>query len=159
MASLALLFAAAALLILAWQDLRRRRLPNAWVLAYASAFAPFAFAAELGWPAIGLHAATAIAAFALTFLFFALGWLAGGDVKLWAALMLWAGPDLALQAAVTATLAGGVLGVLCWMAGKLAPRYRPTAWNRILRLFAAQRGVPYGVALATSGMLMLWIQR
>lgn len=159
MAVLAQLIAAVALLALACEDLRRRRLPNTWVLIYALAFVPFALGVDLGWLKLGQHAATAATAFTLTFIFFSLGWLAGGDVKLWAGLMLWAGPGLAIPAVVVATLTGGVLGVLCWVAGKLCREYRPTPWNRTLRLFASQRGVPYGVALAAAGLLVLWLQR
>lgn len=148
--------AAVTLLVLAGQDLRRRRLPNGWVAVHALAFLPYAFASGLTWPEFGWHTATALATFAVTLLFFALGWLGGGDVKLWSSVMLWAGPALALPTLVVATFCGGVLGVVCWVAGKLAPRFQHTVLRNPLRLLSAERGVPYGVALAIAGLLVLW---
>lgn len=150
--------AAAVLLNLAWQDFRQRRLANSWIAVHALTFLPYAFASGLTWPEWGWHIATALATFAVTFLFFALGWLGGGDVKLWSSVMLWAGPALALPALVVATFCGGVLGVVCWVAGKLAPRYQHTVLRDPMRLLSAERGVPYGVALAVAGLLVLWVR-
>lgn len=156
MANTAGLLAAVALLCLAWCDLRRRRLPNALVALHAAAFLLYAFASGLTWPDFGWHAATALATFGVTLIFFSLGWLGGGDVKLWSSVMLWAGPGLALPAVIVATLAGGVLGIVCWMAQKLSPKLQHTALRTPLRLLSAQRGVPYGVALSLAGLLVLW---
>jgi len=156
MTSVASVIGSAVLLILVWKDLQLRRLPNALVAIHALAFLPYAYASGLTWPEFGWHAATALATFGVTLIFFSLGWLGGGDVKLWSSVMLWAGPGLALPAVIVATLAGGVLGIVCWLAQKLLPKLQHTAWRAPLRLLSAERGVPYGVALSLAGLLVLW---
>lgn len=144
------------LLVLSWFDLCHRRLPNCWVAAFSVAFLAHAYAGGLSWPEFGWHAATALATFGVTLFFFSLGWLGGGDVKLWSSVMLWAGPGLALPAVIVATLGGGVLGIVCWSAQKLLPKLQHTALRTPLRLLSAERGVPYGVALSLAGLLVLW---
>lgn len=137
-------------------DLRHRRLPNIWVGAYAFLFLPFAVFAGFGWPQLGWHVLAAAIAFVVTSIFFALRWMGGGDVKLWAALMLWAGPHLALPVVIIATLAGGIVGVLSWLARWQLRRSPQCAGRKFLRLWSADRGVPYGVALSLAGLFVLY---
>jgi prepilin peptidase CpaA len=141
----------------AWTDLARRRIPNAAVLVLAGLY-PVAYAAGAlpgAWWA-GLMVAAVV--FALGLAGFALGALGGGDVKLAAALALWAGSsDLAGFALVTA-LAGAALSILI-----LATRNVPfghlisgplMAGPQTGGRAATGESVPYGVALAAGG---LWI--
>ncbi|WP_158618395.1 prepilin peptidase [Candidimonas sp. SYP-B2681] len=149
--------ALALLLALASQDLRHRRLPNPWVGAYALIFPFCAWALGLGWTQTGWHVLAALAALLVTSAFFALRWMGGGDVKLWSALMLWAGPPLGLQAVLIATMAGGLLGILSWFAQWRLRRLPRPLFRRLWRLLTAERGVPYGVGLALAGMYVLYV--
>lgn len=137
-------------------DLQHRRLPNIWVGAYAFLFVPFAVFAGVGLPQFGWHVLAAAIAFVVTSIFFALRWMGGGDVKLWAAVMLWAGPHLALPVVIIATLAGGIVGVLSWLARWQLRRSPQCAGRKFLRLWSADRGVPYGVALSLAGLFVLY---
>ncbi|MBK1666800.1 hypothetical protein CKO28_01920 [Rhodovibrio sodomensis] len=141
----------------AWTDLSRRRIPNTGVLALAALY-PVAVAAGVlpgDWWA-GLAVGGCLFAIGLTG--FALGAIGGGDVKLAAALGLWAGSsDLAGFVLVTA-LTGAVLSVLI-LATRNGPfghlvasplRAGPQTGGRA----ATGESVPYGVALAAGG---LWI--
>lgn len=158
MASVSAAVGAIILLALSWQDMRHRRLPNGLVALHALAFLPYAYAAGLTWPELGGHIGVALVTFAITLLFFSLGWLGGGDVKLWSSVMLWAGPGLALPALVLGTLSGAVLGIMCWVCQKLVPRMEHPTLRRPLRLLSAERGVPYGIALAAAGLMVLWLR-
>ena len=92
-------------------DYRWLRIPNIISIVLAVAFFPFAL---LAGPAIPFFAHLAIAAviFVLLFVFFALGWLGGGDVKLAGAIMLWAGPANGGNFVVLFALLGGMLALL-----------------------------------------------
>ncbi|MBC2768466.1 A24 family peptidase [Pusillimonas minor] len=137
-------------------DLKHRRLPNIWVGAYAFLFLPFAIFSGFGWSQLGWHVLAAAIAFVVTSIFFALRWMGGGDVKLWAAIMLWAGPHLALPVVIIATLAGGIVGMLSWLARWQLRRSPQCAGRKFLRLWSADRGVPYGVALSLAGVFVLY---
>lgn len=134
---------------LAAQDLRDRRLSNRAVLAFAMLYFVAAALAREGLAPLAGHVATAAA---MLLLFGGLrhaGWIGGGDVKLAAAVFLWAGPTLAFPV-LTIVGAGGAL---CGLAALAAVAWqRRTAPARAV----AARGVPYGVALALGGALAVW---
>jgi prepilin peptidase CpaA len=141
----------------AWTDLQRRQIPNRVVLALAGLY-PVAVTAGALPGAVWIGVAVAGALFALGLTGFALGIVGGGDVKLAAALGLWAGSsDLAGFMLVTA-LTGAGLSVLIlatrnipyahYLAGPL--QAGPQTGGRA----ATGESVPYGVALAAGG---LWI--
>lgn len=147
-----LLGAASILVLLAYRDLSSRRLPNTWVGIYAALFLLYAWASGMGWQQLGGHAIVAAAAMALLVLLFILRAMGGGDVKLWAVLMLWAGPAGAIMAVFIATVSGALLGLLGWLIQHML-RARPH-WKAIkaFRMLTAARGVPYGVGLALAGL-------
>ncbi|MBK1696278.1 A24 family peptidase [Rhodovibrio salinarum] len=141
----------------AWADVSRRRIPNTAVVAIGLLY-PIALAAGCLPGPWWSGAAVASALFALGLIGFARGAVGGGDVKLAAALGLWAGSaDLAGFVVITA-VAGAGLSLLI-----LATRTSPRAhWFNGPILAGPQTGgrdamgesVPYGVALAAGG---LWI--
>ena len=77
-------------------DLFTMTLPNRLALAIVAFFFVLAPMAGLGWSDVGLHVALALAALAVTFCMFSLGWIGGGDAKLFAATCLWLGPSAIL---------------------------------------------------------------
>lgn len=141
---------------LACSDLLHRHLQNLWIGVYASLFLSFALFSSLTWYQISFHLLSAVATFIITSIFFALRWIGGGDVKLWTAVMLWAGPHLALPVVIITTLAGGILGILGWLAAWRLRRAPQTFGRSFLRLISADRGVPYGVALALAGLFVIY---
>ena len=151
--------AALILVILNVYDVVSRRLPNIWVAVYSCLFLLHAHSVEMSAAQLGWHLAIALLTLAITFVFFALGWLGGGDVKLWSAVMLWAGPSLALPALVIGTVSGGVLAAICLLSQKLLPKVRHSKLRQPLRLLSAERGVPYGVALSIAGFFILYASR
>jgi prepilin peptidase CpaA len=154
--ALVFLGASLVLIVLAYRDLSLRRLPNAWVGAYAALFFAYAWTSGMGWEQLLWHGAIGLFALMLMVLLFAIGAIGGGDVKLWGALMLWAGPQGAVTALVIATLCGSLLGILGWLAQAALRRHRMPQGFTLLRMLSVSRGVPYGVGLAIAGLHTLY---
>lgn len=97
------------------------------------------------WPDIGIQVAIAAGVFALLAVAFYAGMMGGGDVKLAAALALWFSPQSTLRFLVFMSIAGGVLTLV--VVGLHRLKKKP-----------GKLEVPYGVAIAGGGLLIL-IQR
>jgi prepilin peptidase CpaA len=133
-------------------DLLTMTISNRLSLALAGGFFLLAIIAGMSLTAIGMHLAAAALVLTISFSFFTMGWIGGGDAKLAAATALWFGFDFLLGYLVYASLFGGVLTVLLIQFRRLplpAPLARQT-W--ILRLHETGGGVPYGIALAAAAL-------
>jgi prepilin peptidase CpaA len=144
----------AAMALAAASDLFTLKVPNRLALALAAGFFLVAPLAGLGWSDIWLHAGLAALALAIGFSLFALGWIGGGDAKLFTATCLWLGPGAILPYAILAALIGGVLTVtlLYWRAMPFPTPLVSQDW--LVRLHDPLEGVPYAIALAMSGLLV-----
>jgi prepilin peptidase CpaA len=143
------------LAIAAGWDLASFTIPNFLSLILLVLFAVFALAAHLSLPAIGWHLLAGLAGLFIGFALFALGWIGGGDAKLFAAVALWLGFHDMAPYAVVASVFGGVL-TLALMAMRQLPLPGILArqgW--ISRLHDARSGIPYGVALAAGAFALL----
>ena len=100
------------------------------------------------WPAIGWHLLAGLLGLAMGFTLFALGWIGGGDAKLFAAVALWLGLKDLMPYALVASVFGGALtiAVLLLRQCPLPALLARQGW--IVRLHDARSGIPYGVALA-----------
>jgi prepilin peptidase CpaA len=136
-------------------DLASFTIPNFLSLAMVALFGVFALAAGLALPAVGLHLLAGLTGLALGFAMFALGWIGGGDAKLFAAVALWLGFADLLPYALMASVCGGAL-TLALLALRRWPLPRLVArrgWA--LRLHDARSGIPYGVALVAGAFILL----
>jgi prepilin peptidase CpaA len=155
----------AGLLAACVSDLRARRIPNKLVLLIAIVGMAFSVAR---WPVLpGL--ARGFGGFALGLLiwlpFYAVRWLGAGDVKLFAAASAWLGATAAVEAALIAALAGGLLatGWLIWERGwrtAASTVWLSTLHPRVVHRSAAvtdpRRKVPYGIAIAAGLAVAGW---
>lgn len=141
----------------AFEDFRRLIIPNLipaalcllWPLHLVSS-GPSLFAA-LG--AIGC----ALAVFLVGAVFFARGWLGGGDVKLLAAAVLWAGPAEAPSLLITTGVLGGVMALflLVPFGAQLAASARLMLGQIPLgHESGAAAPIPYGVAIAGAAVIV-----
>jgi prepilin peptidase CpaA len=150
------IFALPALLAAAagW-DLASFTIPNFLQAALLAAFAAFAVAAGLSLPAIGFHLLAGLVGLAIGFMLFALGYIGGGDAKLFAVLMLWLGFRDVVPYALFASLFGGALtlGLLFLRNLPLPAFLARQGW--IVRLHDEKSGIPYGVALALGAFWIL----
>ncbi|PHR52623.1 MAG: hypothetical protein COA47_17630 [Robiginitomaculum sp.] len=157
MSQLVLLLFPLLMFVAAWRDMVSMTIPNWISLTLLGLFLLAAPLIGLSWGEFGLHMAVGFGALALTIAMFALGWIGGGDAKLFAAAALWMGwPDI-LSYAVISALAGGVLTVLLILARKTAlpPVLYTQEWSA--RLLKKDGDVPYGMALC-AGALYLFPQ-
>jgi prepilin peptidase CpaA len=115
-----------------------------------------AMAAATGLPGneVLAHIGAASAVLLVTFVFFARGWIGGGDAKLAAATALWLGFDQLMNYLIYASLLGGVL-TYALLRFRLYPLPRWLAGHEWAeRLHRSDAGVPYGIALATAALLV-----
>lgn len=92
------------------------------------------------------------------------GWLGGADVKLFGAGALLVRPGAAFAFVLTACMAGGVLALLYWLAGRLVALPSATRPSNVLaRLVRVERRrlrrggpLPYAVAITAGVCFTLW---
>lgn len=142
----------AAMAFAAASDLVSMAISNRLSIALLIGF--FVMAAMIGLPLadVGRHVMACLLVLAVTFVFFTLGWIGGGDAKLAAATALWLGFPLLLEYALVASIFGGLL-TLMLLQLKRFPLPSPLAsqpW--ITRLHTLENGIPYGIALAAAGL-------
>ncbi len=136
-------------------DLLTMRIANWLVIVIALAYFALAFIAQRPLEEIGMSAAVGAATLALTFTFFAFGWIGGGDAKLIAATALWMGYSIELLQYViySALLGGGLTLLILGMRQFPLPVFMiGVRW--IARLHDSKVGVPYGITLAIAGILV-----
>jgi prepilin peptidase CpaA len=143
----------ALVIVAALLDLTSFRIPNWISIALVAAFAPAAFAAGMDVPTIGLHLAIGLGALVAGMVMFALGWIGGGDAKLFAAAGLWVGlQGFAPFIAITA-LAGGALAlILVSMRHSYVRAIIPAGPPWLERLREPKGDAPYGVAIAAGAL-------
>lgn len=152
---LSLLAAALALLAAAGSDLRRFLIPDSCSLALIVSFSSYALAGATqgAWP---LHLAVFVLVFLVGLGLFAAGLAGGGDVKLFAATALWAGPTLLVDLVVVMSLAGGLLAGIAlarlWLFRRAVPS---NLRSHVGTSPMAQQPIPYGIAIAVGGLFVL----
>ena len=141
--------------VLIWaavSDAISRRIPNSCVLAVLGVYvgwAGLAGGAGLG-PALLVAALSLAAGFGL----FAFKIWGGGDAKLFAAVALFAGFSHFATLLLATALAGGVMAIVS-LASR--PARALAIWN-MKGKGDWGRGIPYGVAIAFGGALVVWGQ-
>jgi prepilin peptidase CpaA len=103
---------------------------------------------------IGMHIGAAVAVLAVTFIFFARGWIGGGDAKLAAATALWLGFEELPNYLLFASIFGGILtlAILRFRVMPLPSFLADQDWAK--RLHRMDTGVPYGIALAVAALMI-----
>ena len=143
-------------------DLFTMTISNRVTLALIGGFVAMALINGMS-PADALaHLEAAAAVLVVTFVFFARGWIGGGDAKLAAATALWLGFDHLVLYLLYASIFGGVL-TLAMIRFRLMPLPQALAGQEwVRRLHRSDGGVPYGIALAAAALLIYphtaWMQ-
>jgi prepilin peptidase CpaA len=154
----------------AFKDICERRIPNRLTGALAALYPVYVLVSPtpVAWlAALGLAALVFVVGLGL----FARELIGGGDVKLLAALSLWAGPEQFVWFILVTTLAGGVLSLISlWYPrwGGLVEAYLstlgvvPASGRPAVLPKSATSGVPdrsttlpYGVAIAAGGIAII----
>jgi prepilin peptidase CpaA len=148
-----LVVAAASSLVLAvaaFSDVRNRRIPN-WTVLVLIGLSVVLMALG-GGHSLGSTLAAAGLALATTVALYAFNIIGAGDSKLFTAVALFAGLGYLPLLVVATTLAGGLIALISIAS-------RP---QRALAMFTLRgkgdwgRGVPYGLAIALGGLIVMW---
>ncbi|MFL5239501.1 MAG: prepilin peptidase [Rhizomicrobium sp.] len=136
-------------------DLASYTIPNFISAILLVAFALMAVTAGNDAASYESHALAALLALAAGFPLFALGYIGGGDAKLFAAVAAWFGMHDLMSYILISSLFGGALTVLLLMARQwpLPAALASRSW--IQKLHEPRGGIPYGIALAAGGIAIL----
>src|SRR4051812_38989776 len=107
--ALRLLLFPALMAFAASSDLFTMTISNRVTLVLVAGFFVLALYSGMDLHAVMSHAGAALAVLAVAFVFFARGWIGGGDAKLAAATALWLGFDHLLPYLLYASIFGGIL--------------------------------------------------
>jgi prepilin peptidase CpaA len=149
------LILAGAITLAGLMDLITMKIRNEIVIFIVGMYVLFAPLAGLGMGHIGLSLLVALGLMACTFAFFCLGWIGGGDAKLIPAIVLWLGAEHAFSYIIATVVIGGILtsAILIFRSVPLPAVFFRIPW--VLDLHARGGGIPYGVAIAAGGLLIL----
>ena len=133
-------------------DLLTMTISNRVSIVLVAGFFALAFVIGMSPAAIMMHVGAATAVLVVAFVFFAQGWIGGGDAKLAAATALWLGFDHLLPYLLYASLFGGLLTFMLLQIRRVPlPRLLlGQPWAE--RLHSKDSGVPYGIALAAAAL-------
>jgi prepilin peptidase CpaA len=140
----ALLGVLAIALVYACIDDWRRRIIENWLTAGIALAAPLLWWANgftLG--GIGIQIAMAAVLFLIFMIFFMLGMMGGGDVKLIGALALWFPLGIMVSLLAVMAIIGGALTLGMMVRHKIRKEEAPLE-------------VPYGIAIALAGLWAIW---
>ena len=149
---------------IAWaavNDVMWFRIPNVVPIAILALYPAYLLSGGPGFAQLHWALAIAGATFLIGAFMFSRGWMGGGDVKLLAALALWAGPTHFPTLILVTSVAGGVLALIGLMPGRasmvswVALNFRiALALPEAPRSASGRRTIPYGVAIAIGGLFM-----
>jgi prepilin peptidase CpaA len=144
----------AAMIFAGIMDLLTLKIRNVLVIGVAVVFFVAAPIVGLSLYEIGLNVGVAAIVLAVSFGFFAAGWIGGGDAKLAAATALWFGWEHVLPYLVISTLAGGLLTLMIigFRSMLLPASFYSYPW--LVKLHESKTGVPYGIAFAIAALIV-----
>jgi prepilin peptidase CpaA len=144
----------AAMAFAASTDLLTMTISNRLSLILVGGFFALALASGTGMAEILSHMGAGALVLTAGFVFFARGWIGGGDAKLAAATALWLGFDFLLNYLLFASIFGGALTLLLiqFRTLPLPALLARQPWAQ--RLHNKDGGVPYGIALAAAALVV-----
>jgi len=136
-------------------DLASFTIPNRLSFALAASFILFPALAHLPMSMVAAHLGAGLAGLAVGFGLFAMGYIGGGDAKLFAGVALWLGFQDLAPYALAASILGGLLTLTILGLRQLPLPAIAARQGWILRLHGERSGIPYGVALAAGAFVIL----
>ena len=135
---------AIALVVAAVGDWRRRLIEN-WLTGGIACAAPLLWLVQgYGlWPEIGIQVILGVCLFLIFLIFFAIGAMGGGDVKLIAALGLWFPLGQMMNLLLGMSILGGVLTLAMLVHHKFTKK-------------PGRPEIPYGIAISAAGLCVIF---
>jgi prepilin peptidase CpaA len=143
-----------AMIYAGFMDLMTMKIRNTLVLVIGVAWLILAPLSGFTLHELGSSMGVAACVFVVTFVFFAMGWIGGGDAKLAAVTALWFAPQEALLYFIYASFLGGLLtlAIVRLRSGVLPLALYRVPW--IAHLQDTKAGVPYGAAMAPAALIV-----
>jgi prepilin peptidase CpaA len=132
-----------------WEDLKRRTVSN-WIPLAALAGGLACHLASQGWRGAGTAAVGAISGFGVFLVFYLLGGMGGGDVKLMAGFGALLGASRLFEAALWTAGIGGVMAAIVLGVAWLRARFRKDSTEKSM-----PQTIPYAPAIAIGVWLAL----
>lgn len=135
-------------------DLTTMRIRNSLVLVLFAGYVVLAPLAGFTLEEVAWSAAIAAGLLMVSFVFFACGWMGGGDAKLLAVTALWLGFEQVPNFLVYTALFGGALTLVVLQLRLVG---LPAFLGRkpwIMRLQSDRTGIPYGVAITLAALVV-----
>jgi len=143
-------------------DLVSMTISNKISLVLMAGFMIFAIWMDMDIVTIGWHWAMFGIVLLIGFTLFALGFIGGGDAKLVSSTALWLGWEHTMQYMLIFALMGGVMALVLLRLRSVPLPDRISGVDWIARLYRADTGVPYGVALGAAALFVYpetpWMQ-
>jgi len=135
-------------------DLLTMTIANRVSIILIAGFGLLAVLTGMSAPDLLWHVTAAATVLVAVFVFFARGWIGGGDAKLATATALWLGFAHLVDYLFYASLFGGALTLaIIYFRGLPLPQvFVGLPWAE--RLHRSDSGVPYGIALATAALVV-----
>jgi prepilin peptidase CpaA len=138
----------------ACSDLLTMTISNRVSLALVAGFFALAFMIGMSPALIMSHIGAAAVVLVVAFVFFARGWIGGGDAKLAAATALWFGFDHLMPYLLYASLLGGALTILLLNLRTMPLPSLLLGQSWAERLHRKDSDVPYGIGLAAAALII-----
>jgi prepilin peptidase CpaA len=135
-------------------DLFTMTISNRVSLTLVAGFLVLAVLGGMGLDDMLWHIAAGAVVLTAAFACFAMGWVGGGDAKVVAAAALWFGFGHLMNYLVYASLFGGALTLLLLQFRQWPLPYPLAGQAWLSRLHAKDSGIPYGIALAISALMI-----
>ena len=138
----------------AFSDLVSMTIPNKVSLALMAGFVVFAYWTGMSLETFAWHWALFAIVLVVAIVLFTTGHIGGGDAKLVATTVLWLGWEHSLSYLFLASLIGAALTIIMMrLRGNVIPdRVEKIEW--IARLYRADSGIPYGIALGAAAIVI-----
>ncbi len=138
----------------AFSDLVSMTISNKVSLILMAGFVVASYWVGMDLATFGWHWAMFALVLVVSFALFAIGAIGGGDAKLAASTALWLGWEHTLSYFLVASMIGALLTLIVLrIRGSVIPeRMEKVDW--IARLYRADKGIPYGIALGIAAVLV-----
>lgn len=135
-------------------DLFTMTISNRVSLALAAAFFVLAIGGGMASYEMLTHVGAGALVLVVAFTCFAMGWVGGGDAKIAAVVALWFGFPPLMNFLLYASLFGGALTVALVQFRQWPLPFGLAGQAWLARLHAKESGIPYGIALALSALMV-----
>jgi prepilin peptidase CpaA len=135
-------------------DLFTMTISNRVSLALVAGFFTLALASGMPLQDLLSHVGAGALMLVIAFACFAMGWVGGGDAKVTASVALWFGFPHLMNFLLYASLFGGALTLLLLQFRQWPLPFGLAGQAWLARLHAKETGIPYGIALAMSALMV-----